>query len=79
MRKVLLYISFGTLLLAYPRCTMCHDGGVGMKLDKLSAVEIKNDLLDFKIGKKKHSMMSFVKNMSDKEIEDAARRYGKKD
>jgi cytochrome c553 len=58
---------------------MCHDGGVGMKLDKFPVSEIKKDLLDFKTGKKYHSMMAFVKNMSDKEIEEAAQKYGKKD
>jgi cytochrome c553 len=58
---------------------MCHNGSVAVDLKKLSVDEIKKDLYAFKKGDMKHSMMNFVKNMSDEEIEEAANRYGKKE
>jgi cytochrome c553 len=79
MKKLVLITLVGSVLFGYPNCTMCHNGGMGVKLDKFPVSEIKEDLLDFKTGKKQHSMMAFVKNMSDKEIEEAAKKYGKKD
>ena len=78
MKKLLLIVIGVLALNAYPNCTMCHNGGVGMKLDNLEASEIKEDLIKFKEGKMHHDMMSFVKDMSLKEIEEAANKYGKK-
>ncbi len=65
-------------LFAYPKCTMCHNGGVAVDLSKMSYKEVKEDLIKFKKGEMKHSMMNFVKDMSDKEIDEAARKYSKK-
>ena len=79
MKKLLLMVIGGMIALnAYPNCAMCHNGGVGMKLDNLKASEIKEDLIKFKTGEMHHDMMNFVKNMSLKEIEEASNKYGKK-
>jgi cytochrome c553 len=77
MKKLVLTTLVSSVLFGYPNCAMCHNGGMGVKLDKFSVSEIKKDLLEFKTGKKYHSMMAFVKNMSDKEIEEVAKKYGK--
>ena len=79
MKKIIAILGIVSASFAYTNCAMCHNGGMGVKLDKFPVSEIKEDLLDFKTGKKYHSMMTFVKNMSDKEIDEAAKKYGKKD
>jgi len=78
MKKLIFIIIGISALFAYPKCTMCHNGSVAVDLSKMSYEEIKADLMKFKKGEMKHSMMDFVKNMSDKEIEEAAQKYSKK-
>ena len=56
---------------------MCHNGSVAIDLSKMSYEEVKEDLMKFKKGEMKHSMMNFVKDMSDKEIDKAAKKYSK--
>ncbi len=76
--KKLIILGLGiAALFAYPKCTMCHNGSVAVDLSKMSYEEIKKDLIKFKKGEMKHSMMDFVKEMSDKEIDEAARKYSK--
>ena len=76
--KKLIILGLGVAsLFAYPQCTMCHNGSVAVDLSKMSYEEIKQDLMKFKKGEMKHSMMNFVKDMSDKEIDEAARKYSK--
>jgi cytochrome c553 len=77
MKKFLFVLILAVLGFAYPNCGMCHNGSVAVDLSKFSAEEIKKDLYAFKSGKMKHSMMDFVKEMSDEEIEEAAKKYGK--
>ena len=77
MKKLLTVSLFAVLGFSYPNCGMCHNGSVAVDLKKFSAEEIKKDLYAFKSGKMKHSMMNFVKEMSDEEIEEAAKKYGK--
>ena len=58
-------------------CTMCHNGGYKPSLNNYSQGDIIKKLHDFQ--KKDVSPMSeFVKNMTDKEIKEIAKKYGKK-
>ncbi|WP_456488275.1 c-type cytochrome [Caminibacter pacificus] len=77
MKKLLAVSLIAVLGFSYPNCGMCHNGSVAVDLKKFSAEEIKKDLYAFKSGKMKHSMMNFVKKMSDTEIEEAAKKYGR--
>ncbi len=77
--KKLIILGLGVAaLFAYPQCTMCHNGSVAVDLSKISYKEVKEDLIKFKKAEMKHSMMNFVKDMSDKEIDEAAKKYSKK-
>jgi len=78
MKKIILLSSICMLGFAYPNCTMCHNGNVAVDLKKMSYEEIKKDLMMFKKGQMHHSMMEFVKNMTDKEIDEAAKKYSGK-
>jgi len=54
-------------------CGMCHNGSTAGKLDNMSPNEI------FKKAKASNSpMMASVKQMSDKELMEAAKEFGKK-
>ena len=78
MKKILSLISFGILAFAYQDCAMCHNGGMAKKLDTLTPAQIEAEMKAFKAGKGNPMMVNIAKGMSDKEIKDAAKKYGKK-
>ncbi len=59
-------------------CGMCHNGNMAKKLDKMTPAEIAKKTKEFKKGKGNPMMVNAVKNMSDKDIEAAAKEFGKK-
>jgi cytochrome c553 len=59
-------------------CTMCHNGTMAAKLDTLTPAEIVKKTKEFKAGKGNAMMVSAVKDLSDKDIEAAAKEFGKK-
>ncbi|EDM23994.1 cytochrome C [Caminibacter mediatlanticus TB-2] len=78
MKKILGIIAISGLAFAYQNCAMCHNGSMAIKLDKLTPQEIIAKLKEFKAGKGSPMMVNIAKGMSDKEIEEAAKKYGKK-
>jgi len=78
MKKLLLVASFGIFAFAYQNCAMCHNGGMAKKLDTLTPAEIVAKMKEFKAGKGNPMMVGIAQGMSDKEIEEAAKEYGKK-
>ena len=59
-------------------CTMCHNGGMAVKLNTLTPAEIVKKTKKFRDGKGNPMMVSAVKGLSDKDIEAAAKEFGKK-
>ena len=78
MKKLLLIGGFVAGLFAYQDCAMCHNGGMAVKLDTLTQAEIVKKMKEFKAGKGNPMMVGIAQGMSDKEIEEAAKKYGKK-
>ena len=79
MKKVLLSLVVAASAFAYSNCAMCHNGGMQPKLDKFTPAQIEKIMHEFKSGKKAGSMMpGMAKAMSDADIKDAAKKYGKK-
>jgi cytochrome c553 len=59
-------------------CATCHNGSMAAKLDTLTPAQIVAKMKEFKAGKGNATMVSIAKSMTDKEIEEAAKKYGKK-
>ena len=80
IKKVILFILMINFVFAYNvhNCASCH-GYHPSNLDKFTAKEIKTILLDYKTGKRISSTMSRIaKVLSDKDIDKAAKMFGKK-
>ncbi len=78
MKKIITLAVFGIMAFAYQDCAMCHNGGMAIKLDKLTPAQIEAKMKEFKAGKGNPMMVNIAKGMSDKEITEAAKKYGKK-
>ena len=78
MKKLLVLSALAIAAFAYSDCAMCHNGGMAVKLDKLTPSEIVAKMKEYKAGKGNPMMVNIAKGMSDKEIEEAAKKYGKK-
>ena len=78
MKKFLALAAFGAMAFAYQNCAMCHNGGMAKKLDTMTPAQIEAKLKEFKAGKGNPMMVNIAKSMSDKEIVEAAKKYGKK-
>ncbi len=78
MKKLLTLAAFGLMAFGYQDCAMCHNGGMAKKLDTLTPAQIEAKMKDFKAGKGNPMMVNIAKAMSDKDITDAAKKYGKK-
>jgi len=78
MKKLLGLIAIGAMAFAYQNCAMCHNGGMAKKLDTLTPAQIEAKLKEFKAGKGNPMMVNIAKGMSEKDIKDAANKYGKK-
>jgi len=80
IKKVVLFILMVNFMFAYNvhNCAACH-GYHPSNLDKFTAQQIKTILLDFKTGKRVDATMSRIaKVLKDKDIEKAAKMFGKK-
>ena len=78
MKKLLALAAFGVMAFAYQDCAMCHNGGMAKKLDTMTPAQIEAKMKEFKAGKGNPMMVNIAKQMSDKEIAEAAKKYGKK-
>ena len=78
MKKILVIASIAGFAFAMPNCSMCHNGGMAKKLDTLTPAEIVKKTKEYKAGKGNPMMVNIAKGMSDKDIEEAAKKYGKK-
>jgi len=77
MKKLFFIASLSVAAFAYTDCTMCHGTMTGT-LDKYSPKEIIKKMKEFKAGKGNPMMVNVAQGMSDKEIKEAAYKYGKK-
>ena len=78
MKKLLGLVAFGVMAFSYQNCAMCHNGGMAKKLDTLTPAQIEAKMKEFKAGKGNPMMVNIAKGMSDKDVKDAANKYGKK-
>ncbi|WP_456488507.1 c-type cytochrome [Caminibacter pacificus] len=78
MKKLLVIAAVAGMAFAYTDCAMCHNGGMAQKLDKLTPAQIVAKMKEFKAGKGNQTMVGIAQGMSDKEIQEAAKKYGKK-
>lgn len=78
MRKLLLASLISGFAMASSNCAMCHNGSMTSKLDTLTPQEIIKKMKEYKAGKGNPMMVNIAKEMSDKEIEEVAKKYGKK-
>jgi cytochrome c553 len=78
MKKIIIASIVAAGAFAYSNCAMCHNGGMAQKLDTLTPAQIIAKMKEFKAGKGNPMMVNVAKGMSDKEIEEAAKKYGKK-
>ena len=78
MKKLFLISIMIGFLMANSNCAMCHNGGMANKLDVLTPKEIIAKMKEYKTGKGNPMMVDIAKEMSDKEIEETAKKYGKK-
>ena len=79
MKKLLTLAAFGVAVFAYQDCAMCHSGGMAKKLDTMTPAQIEAKMNEMKkTGKGNPMMVPIAKSMSDKDIVDSAKKYGKK-
>ena len=76
MKKILLTL-IGISAFAYTNCAMCHNGGYKSKLDKYTPQEIISMMQQFK-QQSMGTMARIAKSMSDEEIKEVSKKYGKK-
>jgi len=80
IKKVILFILMINFIFAYNvhNCASCH-GYHPSNLDKFTPEQIKTILLDYKTGKRIDATMSRIaKVLKEKDIEKAAKIFGKK-
>jgi len=78
MKKALLLVAFSISAFAYAQCTMCHNGGYQVNLNKYTPQEIEKMMMDYKNGKKSGNMMpDIARKMTEKEIKEASVKFGK--
>jgi len=75
--KTILLTLIAISAFAYPNCMMCHNGGYKSKLDKYSPQEIVNMMQQYKT-QSMGTMAKIANSMSDEEIKEVAKKYGKK-
>jgi len=78
MKRLLLVSLITGFAMANSNCIFCHNGGMANKLDILTPQEIIDKMKEYKAGKGNPMMIDIAKGMSDKEIEEVAKKYGKK-
>jgi len=78
MKKLLLVSLVFGFAVASSNCVLCHNGSMTSKLDTLTPEEIIKKMKEYKAGKGNRMMVDIAKGMSDKEIEEVAKEYGKK-
>jgi len=79
MKKLLALLAVAGFAMAGNfNCGMCHNGGVAGKLDTLTPAEIIAKMKEYKAGKGNPMMVNAIKGMSDKELKEAAKEFGKK-
>lgn len=79
MKKIIVSAMILTgVAFAYSDCAMCHNGGMAAKLDTMAPAQIIKKMKEFKAGKGNPMMVNIAKGMSEKEIEESAKKYGKK-
>jgi cytochrome c553 len=78
MKKLIAMGVIAGAAFAYTNCAMCHNGGMAQKLDTLTPAQIIAKMKEFKAGKGNPMMVNVAKGMTQKEIEEAAKKYGKK-
>ena len=78
MKKLLLVLAGAGMAFAYTNCAMCHNGGMAKKLDTLTPAQIEAKVKEYKAGKGNPMMVNIAKGMSEADIKDAAKKYGKK-
>jgi len=78
MKKIIIASLVAAAAFAYSDCAACHNGGMAVKLDKLTPAEIIAKMKEFKAGKGNPMMVNIAKGMSCSEIKEAAEKYGKK-
>jgi len=78
MKKIGMILGLAALGFAYQDCAMCHNGGMAKKLDTLTPAQIEAKMKEFKAGKGNPMMVNIAKGMSETDIKDAAKKYGKK-
>jgi len=77
MKKLVAVVCLGAFAFA-ANCTMCHNGGMAMKLNTLTQAQIEAKLKDFKAGKGNPMMVNIAKGIADSNIAKLAKEYGKK-
>ena len=78
MKKLFLISLITGFVMANSNCATCHNGSMTSKLDVLTPQEIIEKMKEYKAGKGNAMMVNIAKEMSDKEIEEVAKEYGKK-
>ena len=79
MKKILALLTIASFTIAGNfNCGMCHNGGMAKKLNTMSVAEIVKKTKEFKAGKGNPMMVNAVKNLSDADIQAAAKEFGKK-
>ena len=78
MKKILLVAILSMSLFGYVDCAKCHNGGYKSKLDIYTPAQIVSMLKQYKSGAMSGMMSSIVAGMSQKDMQDAAKKYGKK-
>jgi len=79
MKKLLVIALAAGFAFAYMECSMCHgQGKMAKDLSTMSPAQIVKKMKEYKAGKGDATMVNVAKGMSDKEIEEVAKKYGKK-
>ena len=78
MKKLLVLAVLSASAFAYTNCASCHNGGYQANLNKYTPAEIEKMMHEYKAGKRNGMMNSIVAGMSDADIKDAAKKFGKK-
>jgi cytochrome c553 len=80
MKKLLVLGLLTASAFAYMDCAMCHvKGGMATPLTKYTPAQINKMLHEIKANKlNAPSMTGIVSGMSDADMKDAAKKYGKK-
>jgi len=78
MKKIAILFSLAALGFAYQNCAMCHNGGMAKNLSDLTPAEIEAKMKEFKAGNGNPMMVNIAKGMSEADIKDSAKKFGKK-